>query len=81
MWFVYILHCLDNSYYTGITTNLEKRLIKHQSGRGGAYTQSHPPVKIIYSEQFPNRSQALRRESQVKKLTRIQKMALVDGKI
>ena len=76
-WYVYILQCSDNSYYTGHTNNLENRLKKHNSGHGAAYTRSRLPVKIIYNESHPDRSSALKREIQIKKWSRDKKMALI----
>ncbi len=66
MWFVYILLCIDNSLYTGSTNNLEKRFLAHASGKGGSYTRSHKPLKIIYSEKFKTHSEALKREIEIK---------------
>lgn len=77
MWFTYILLCMDDSYYTGITNNLDKRLIDHKSGKGGAYTRSHKPLKIVYKEGFPSKSLALKREAEIKKLSKNQKTLLI----
>ncbi|OGM31533.1 methyltransferase [Candidatus Woesebacteria bacterium RIFCSPHIGHO2_01_FULL_44_21] len=77
MWFLYILLCRDNSYYTGITTNIKNRFTDHKEGKGGAYTRSHKPIKIIYRETLPSKSEALRREIQLKKWSRAKKEALV----
>ncbi len=66
MWFIYILLCTDGSYYTGATNNLEKRFLEHKSGKGGRYTRSHKPLKLIYSEQFKTKSEALKREIEIK---------------
>ena len=74
MWFVYILLCKDSSLYTGITNDLEKRFSEHKNGKGGRYTSSHKPVKIIYQEKLPNKSEALKKESWVKNLKRIDKI-------
>lgn len=79
MWTVYVLLCSDNSYYIGSTNNLKKRFNNHQSGNGGAYTQSHRPLRIVYTEEHPDKSSALRRESQLKKWTRSKKAALVNS--
>jgi len=79
MWYVYILLCRGNSYYIGITNNLERRFKDHQEGKGGAYTKSHKPVRLVYSEMHPDRSSALKREIQLKKLPRIKKEKLVAG--
>lgn len=77
MWTVYMLLCGDGSYYIGITNNLEKRFKVHLLGKGGNYTRSHKPVKIVYKEEFSSKSDALKREWQLKKLTRLQKEDLV----
>lgn len=77
-WFVYMLRCGDGSLYTGCTNNLARRLAAHQSGRGAKYTRSRPPVTLVYREELPDRSAALRREAAVKRLTHPQKMALIE---
>lgn len=76
---VYILKCEDGSYYTGYTTDMEKRLSAHQSGKGAKYTRSHKPIEIIHEEIFPDKSSALKREYEIKQLTREQKEILVKG--
>ena len=76
-WFVYILECGNGSFYTGITTDLERRLKEHKSGRGARYTAYNRPVKLVYSEKAGSRSKALRREAAIKKLTRTLKLALI----
>jgi putative endonuclease len=77
-WCVYILECADGSYYTGCTNNLPKRVANHNAGTGAKYTRSHLPVKLVYSEECSDRSMALKREIELKKLTHSQKKALVD---
>ncbi len=74
---VYILQCGDGSLYTGITTDLERRVAVHNSGKGGKYTRSHLPVTPVYWEPVPDKSSALRRELEIKAMTRAQKMELV----
>lgn len=74
MWYVYILLCADNSLYTGITNDIDKRLADHKAGIGGAYTRSHKPVKILYTEQASSRSDALKRELEIKSWTRKKKI-------
>ena len=76
-YYVYMLRCNDNSIYTGMTNNLENRVKVHNSGKGAKYTRSRKPVKLIYSETLPDRSSALKREAEIKKLTREQKEALL----
>lgn len=74
MWYVYILICSDNSFYTGSTNNLKKRFLEHQKGKGGKYTRSHKPVKLIYTEEFATKSQALKREIEIKSWTKLKKI-------
>ena len=75
--FVYILKCTDNSFYTGITNDPLKRFKEHVSGKGCRYTRSHRPVRIAYLEKLSNRSKALKREAQIKKMIRRKKTALI----
>jgi putative endonuclease len=73
---VYILTCSDGSLYTGITNNLEKRLAEHNSGLGSKYTRSRTPVALSYAEGASGRGEALRRENQIKRLSRSSKLLL-----
>lgn len=78
MYFVYILQCADDSLYTGITTNLDRRIKEHNSSKLGAkYTKIRRPVKLVYSKEFTNHSQASKEESRIKKLSRQQKIDLL----
>jgi len=79
-WFVYILHCQDNSLYTGVCTDLERRLNEHNhcNKKGARYTRPRRPVTMVYQEDCDDRSAACKREAAIKKLTRIQKLALID---
>ncbi len=79
MWTVYIVRCRDGSLYTGITNDLEKRLAAHNGKKGGKYTRSRAPVRLVYSEKKRNRGTATRREIAIKALTRVKKLALVAG--
>lgn len=79
-WTVYILRCGDGTLYTGATNNLPRRLKVHQSGKGAKYTRSRPPVELVYQEEVPDRSSALRREAAIKRLDRRAKLALIAGK-
>jgi len=74
MWFVYILLCSDNSLYTGISNDPNQRFLDHQHGKGGKYTRSFKPLKIIYTEEFSNKSEALKRELQIKSWSREEKI-------
>jgi len=77
MWSVYILLCSDNSFYTGISNNPKKRFLDHQNGKGGAYTQSHKPIRIIYLETLPDKSSALKRELEIKSWSRKKKIRIL----
>lgn len=76
-WFVYILRCADGSLYTGITNDLNRRCQQHNEGKGARYTRSRCPVVLVYHEVMATKSQALRREAEIKALDRRQKDALV----
>lgn len=77
MHFVYVLACADGSYYVGETTDPEKREKHHNEGRGGTYTARRLPVRLLYSETFPTREEALERERQIKRWTAAKKAALI----
>lgn len=77
-WFVYILKCSDNSLYTGITTNTERRIAEHNaSKRGAKYTRMRQPVELVYSVKAKNRSDAAAKEAALKKLSRSEKLILI----
>ncbi len=75
--YVYILMCADGTYYTGWTTDPERRLKAHNSGRGAKYTRSRRPVEIVHLEEFRTNSEALKREALIKKLPREDKIVLI----
>jgi len=77
-WFVYMLRCSDGSLYTGYTDDVQRRLSVHNSGKGAKYTRSRLPVEVVYREEVPDKSAAMRREAAIKKLTRKQKMLLME---
>jgi putative endonuclease len=77
MFFVYVLRCSDSTLYTGITNDIRKRLRAHNSGKGAKYTRKRLPVRLLYKEEHPTRSDALRRESAIKRMTRKEKIELV----
>ena len=77
MWYLYILQCGDGSLYTGITTDVEKRLEAHRSGKGAKYTRGRLPLKLKYREACGTHSDALKRELDVKHLSREEKLALI----
>lgn len=76
-WTVYILECADKTLYTGITNDLERRLIQHNMGQGAKYTKGRGPVTLVYSETRESRSIAAKREIEIKMLSRAGKLALV----
>ena len=77
-WFVYILRCRDNTFYTGITTDLSRRLAEHNGGKRGArYTMARRPVTMVYAEPAPSRSAAARREYQLRRLSAAAKRSLI----
>ena len=78
MYFVYIIQCNDQTLYTGITTNLDRRIKEHNGSKLGAkYTKIRRPVKLVYSKDFINRSVASKEESRIKKLSRLEKINLL----
>ena len=80
MYYLYILQCADDTLYTGITTDLERRVEEHNSSLLGAkYTRGRRPVKLVYNEKYETRSEATREEMRLKKLTKDQKLQLLDG--
>jgi putative endonuclease len=76
--FVYILECSDGTYYTGYTNNVQKRLNVHASGKGAKYTRGRLPVKLVYEKRCENKSDALKEEHKIKKLTKKQKIELIN---
>ncbi len=80
-WFLYILKCRDGSLYTGITTDLEKRIKRHNEGCASKYTRRKRPVKIVHTEIFNTESSARRREAEIKKLSRKNKIELIQKRM
>ena len=78
-YFCYIVECADGSYYTGWTTDPERRLRQHNAGRGSRYTRYRRPVKLVHVEAQPDRSQAMKREVRIKRLGRQGKAKLIGG--
>ena len=77
-WFVYVLRCADGSLYTGITTDIARRVNEHNNGKlAAAYTRSHRPVKLVYQEAFKDRSAASMREAEIKNMDRGEKETLL----
>jgi len=78
MYFIYLLQCSDDTLYTGITTDLDRRIKEHNDSKLGAkYTKIRRPVKLVYSKEFTDRSEASKEEARIKKLSRQQKINLL----
>lgn len=77
--YVYILLCMDGSFYTGYTKDLDERIKQHENGKGAKYTKTHKPQKLAYFELFNSRSSAMKRERAIKKLTHQQKHDLASS--
>ncbi|MGI5979528.1 MAG: GIY-YIG nuclease family protein [Oscillospiraceae bacterium] len=78
-WFVYIVRCADDTLYTGVSTDVDRRTQAHNAGHGAKYTRSRTPVTVVYRAPCESRSAALSREAAIKKLSRAEKLALIDG--
>lgn len=76
---MYILRCYDGSLYTGWTTDLEHRVKAHNEGKGAKYTRSRRPVELVYHEEFETKSEALKREAAIKRLSREEKLTLINS--
>ena len=78
VWYVYILQCRDNSYYTGITKDIDRRLTRHNSGKAAKYTRSRRPCKLAYFEKCRDEAKARKREHEIKSWRREKKQELID---
>ena len=78
-WSVYMLRCSDGSLYTGITTDVDRRVKEHNSGKGSKYVRSRRPAELVWREDAKSRSEALRREAAIKALSKADKERLVEG--
>ena len=76
-WYVYILRCGDGTLYTGITDDVPRRLAAHRAGKGAKYTRGRGPLELVYTEQLPDKSAALRLEIEIKRLRRAEKERLI----
>jgi putative endonuclease len=81
LWTLYIIRCRDETLYTGITTDISRRLKEHNAKKGAFYTKNKTPVKLVYLESMANQSQARKREAAIKSLTRKQKLELIQNTI
>ncbi|MDW7668441.1 MAG: GIY-YIG nuclease family protein [Bacillota bacterium] len=77
MYYVYIIKCSDDTLYTGYTNNIEERIQTHNSGKGAKYTRGRLPVELQYYEEFDDKGQALKREHEIKKLNKADKVKLI----
>ena len=77
--YVYILKCRDDTYYTGYTVEVDRRLQEHQNGLASKYTRGRTPVELVYVEQLPTKSAALQRERELKRLTRANKQKVIES--
>lgn len=80
-WYLYVAKCRDESLYTGITTDISRRIKEHNAKKGAFYTKSKTPLKLVYQEVLPNQSEALKREAAIKRLTRKEKLVLITGEL
>lgn len=78
-WMLYILSCKDGTLYTGITDDLQRRLAQHESGKGAKYTRGRGPFTLVYQEYMESYSDALKREYQIKQLSRSDKLKLIEA--
>ena len=76
-WYIYILRCGDDTLYTGITDDVEKRFAAHCAGKGAKYTRGRGPLTLVYTEEVEDKSAALKREHAIKKLSRAEKLKLI----
>ena len=77
-WYIYILRCGDGTLYTGITDDVEKRFAAHAAGKGAKYTRGRGPLTLVYTEEVEDKSAALKREHAIKRLSRTEKLKLIE---
>ena len=80
-WYVYMLRCGDNTLYTGVTGDVDRRLAAHRAGKGAKYTRGRGPLELVYVEEVSDKSAALRREYQIKRLSREEKERLISEQL
>jgi putative endonuclease len=78
MHYVYIVKCSDNTYYTGYTNNLKRRIKQHNDGNGAKYTKGRRPVTLVYSEKYKSKSKAMKREYNIKQMSRNKKIDIIN---
>ncbi len=81
MWWLYIIRCADSTLYTGITTDVQRRFTEHESGKGAKYCRGRSPLKLVFKQEFKNRSEASKAEIRIKKLGKREKLALIASEI
>ena len=81
MHYVYILRCADDTLYTGWTTDVERRVAVHNSGKGAKYTRARLPVELVYTEEFDDKVEAQKREYAIKQLARAEKESLIESSV
>jgi putative endonuclease len=81
MWYVYVLLCNDGSLYCGAKNNIEARFKVHLAGKGGAYTRSHKPIRLVFKQELDSKSSALKREIEIKSWSRVDKISRLDLKL
>lgn len=79
-YYIYILRCSDTTLYTGWTTDITKRIAQHNAGKGAKYTRSRLPVTCVYSEEYPSKEEAMKREYEIKQLSREEKTLLISAR-
>jgi putative endonuclease len=79
-WYTYIVQCSDDTFYVGTTNNITERVLKHNTGKGAKYTRGRGPVILLYSHSFESRSEACKREYELKKLSRLEKLEIIKSK-
>lgn len=77
--YIYIVKCSEGSLYTGWTNNLEKRIEDHNAGRGAKYTKARRPVILVYKEEFSTKQEAMRREWEIKQMSRKEKLSMINN--
>ena len=77
MWYMYMVKCQDDSFYVGMTENIKERIARHNHGKGSAYTRLRRPVRLVYFEQYQNKTEVVQREREVKKFSKVNKEQLI----
>ncbi|MEF8974690.1 MAG: GIY-YIG nuclease family protein [Halapricum sp.] len=78
-YYVYVLHCADDTFYTGYTTDVDRRVNEHEAGHGAKYTRGRTPVEVVHVESYPSKSKAMSREYEIKQYSRAEKERLIES--